>query len=62
MTEIEIMLLSLTATAFAWLWYAMAKLGRLEQEIKDVKMKIFSENERLKCKNALNRDILRRIG
>ena len=62
MTDIEILLLSLVVTTFAWLCYAMAKLGKLEREIKDIKMKIFSEYERLKRKDALNRDILRRIG
>lgn len=48
MTDIEIMLMCLIATTFAWLCYAMAKLGKLEQEIKDLKMKIFSENEKMK--------------
>lgn len=48
MTEIEIMLLCLIATTFAWLIYAIAKLGKLEREIKDLKIKIFSEKEKMK--------------
>ena len=51
MTEIEIMLLSLIATTFTWLCYSVAKLGKLEKEIKDLKMKEFSENEKLKSEN-----------
>lgn len=51
MTEIEIMLLCLIVTTFAWLMYTMAKLGKLEQEIKDLKMKIFSEKEKMKSEN-----------
>ena len=61
MTEIEILLLSLVVTSFAWLCYLMAKLGKLEREIKDIKMKIFSENEKMKRREALYRDILRRV-
>ena len=48
MTEIEIMLMCLIATTFAWLCYAIAKLGRLEREVKDIKMKMFSEKEKMK--------------
>lgn len=48
MTEIEILLLCLIVTTFAWLCYAMAKLGKLEREIKDIKMKMFSEKEKMK--------------
>lgn len=48
MTEIEILLLCLIVTTFAWLIYAIAKLGKLEREIKDLKIKIFSENEKMK--------------
>lgn len=40
MTDIEILLLSLLVTTFAWLIYAMAKLGRLEREVKDRVQKI----------------------
>ena len=39
MTEIEILLLSLVVTTFAWLCYLMAKLGKLEREIKEIKYK-----------------------